>query len=138
MERVTITIEPELLAEIDAAAKAKGYQNRSEIIRDLARAGLQQIATPQSGEPCIGALLYVYDHAARDLPQKLVRSHHGHHDVTLATLHVHVDDNNCMEVTAVKGPRGELQHYADHIIAERGVRYGQLLLVPLPKTSGRR
>ena len=28
-----------LLAEIDAAAEARGYQNRSEIIRDLARAG---------------------------------------------------------------------------------------------------
>ena len=42
MQRITITIEDELLAEIDAAAEARGYQNRSEIIRDLARAGLQQ------------------------------------------------------------------------------------------------
>ena len=44
MQRITITIEDELLAEIDAAAEARGYQNRSEIIRDLARAGLQQNA----------------------------------------------------------------------------------------------
>ena len=44
MQRITITIEDDLLAEIDAAAKARGYQNRSEIIRDLARAGLQQSA----------------------------------------------------------------------------------------------
>ena len=42
MQRITITIEDDLLAEIDAAAKDRGYQNRSEIIRDLARAGLQQ------------------------------------------------------------------------------------------------
>ena len=44
MQRITITIEDDLLAEIDAAAEARGYQNRSEIIRDLARAGLQQNA----------------------------------------------------------------------------------------------
>ena len=44
MQRITITIEDDLLAEIDAAAEARGYQNRSEIIRDLARAGLQQDA----------------------------------------------------------------------------------------------
>ena len=47
MQRITITIEDDLLAEIDAAAKVRGYQNRSEIIRDLARAGLQQSARTQ-------------------------------------------------------------------------------------------
>ena len=31
MQRITITIEDDLLAEIDAAAGARGYQNRSKI-----------------------------------------------------------------------------------------------------------
>jgi len=68
MQRITVTIEDELLAEIDAAAEARGYQNRSEIIRDLARAGLQQSAedAAPSGQ-CVAALVYVYDHASRDL-----------------------------------------------------------------------
>ena len=35
MQRITITIEDDLLTEIDVAAKARGSQNRSEIIRDL-------------------------------------------------------------------------------------------------------
>ena len=43
-QRLTITVEDNLLEEIDAAAKARGYQNRSEIIRDVTRAGLQQSA----------------------------------------------------------------------------------------------
>jgi len=74
MQRITITIEDELLAEIDAAAEARGYQNRSEIIRDLARAGLQQGAedAATSGQ-CVAALVYVYDHAARDLSKRLYR-----------------------------------------------------------------
>ena len=103
MQRITITIEDDLLAEIDAAAN-RGYQNRSEIIRDLARAGLQQTAqdTAPSGQ-CVAALVYVYDHAARDLSKRLVQNFHGHHDLSLATLHVHLDDDSCMEVTALKG-----------------------------------
>lgn len=66
MQRITITVEDEFLAEIDAAAEARGYQNRSEIIRDLARAGLQQSAenSDASGQ-CVAALVYVYDHAER-------------------------------------------------------------------------
>lgn len=131
MQRITITIEDELLAEIDATAKDRGYQNRSEIIRDLARAGLQQTAheTAPAGQ-CVAALVYVYDHAARDLSKRLVQNFHGHHDLSLATLHVHLDDDSCMEVTALKGSCGEVQHFADHIIAERGVRYGRVVMIP--------
>src|ERR1700742_2743928 len=127
MQRITITIEDDLLDEIDAAAKARGYQNRSEIIRDLARAGLQQSSEDAavSGE-CIAALVYVYDHAARDLSRRLVQNFHGHHDLSMATLHVHLDDDNCMEVTALRGSSAEVQHLADHIIAERGVKYGRV------------
>ena len=131
MQRITITIEDDLLAEIDAAAKDRGYQNRSEIIRDLTRAGLQQSAqeAAPSGQ-CVAALVYVYDHAARDLSKRLVQNFHGHHDLSLATLHVHLDDDSCMEVTALKGASSEVQHFADHIIAERGVRYGKVVMIP--------
>src|SRR5260370_21751823 len=131
MQRILMTIEDDVLEEIDAAAKDRGYQNRSEIIRDLARAGLQQAA--QDAAPsghCVAALVYVYDHAARDLSKRLVQSFHGHHDLSLATLHVHLDDDSCMEVTALKGPSGDVQHFADHIIAERGVRYGRVVMIP--------
>ena len=71
MQRITITIEDDLLAEIDAAAEARGYQNRSEVIRDLARAGLQQDAEETPSGQCVAALVYVYDHAARDLSKRL-------------------------------------------------------------------
>ncbi|TKW79735.1 MAG: nickel-responsive transcriptional regulator NikR [Bradyrhizobium icense] len=131
MQRITITIEDDLLDEIDAAAKARGYQNRSEIIRDLARAGLQQSAeNADATGQCVAALVYVYDHAARDLSRKLVQSFHGHHDLSLATLHVHLDDDSCMEVTALKGASGDVKHLAEHVIAERGVRYGRVVMIP--------
>ncbi|UGA48668.1 nickel-responsive transcriptional regulator NikR [Bradyrhizobium quebecense] len=129
-ERITITIEDDLLAEIDAAAEARGYQNRSEIIRGLARAGLQQSAEDAPSGQCVAALVYVYDHAARDLSKRLVPNFHGRHDLSLATLHVHLDDDSCMEVTALKGASCEVRHFADHIIAERGVRYGRVVMIP--------
>ncbi len=131
MQRITITIEDDLLAEIDAAAKARGYQNRSEIIRDLTRAGLQQSAEDAhaSGQ-CVAALVYVYDHAARDLSKRLVENYHGHHDLSLATLHVHLDDDSCMEVTALKGSSEDVRHLAEHVIAERGVRHGRVVMIP--------
>ncbi len=133
MQRITITLEDELLEDIDTMIATRGYQNRSEAIRDMVRAGMQQASQKKpSADPCVGALVYVYDHAARDLSRRLVENYHGHHDLTLATLHVHLDDNRCMELTALRGPTNEVQHFADHVIAERGVSYGQLVTMPTP------
>ena len=42
MQRVTITIDDELMTELDRIIAARGYQNRSEAIRDLARAGIRE------------------------------------------------------------------------------------------------
>ena len=78
----------------------------------------------------MAGLIYVYDHAARDLSKRLVQEFHGHHDLALATLHVHLDHDNCMEMTALRGSADEVKHFADHIIAERGVRYGRVVMIP--------
>jgi CopG family nickel-responsive transcriptional regulator len=131
MQRITITLDDDLMDELDQMIVAHGYQNRSEAIRDFTRAGMQQVAQKggKSGR-CVAALVYVYDHAARDLSRRLVENYHGHHNLSMATLHVHLDDANCMEVTALKGTGAEVQHFADHIIAERGVRYGRLVMIP--------
>jgi CopG family nickel-responsive transcriptional regulator len=133
MQRITITLDDDLMDELDAMIAAHGYQNRSEAIRDLARAGMAQAAQDKgqdSGGDCVAAVVYVYDHAARDLSSKLVDSYHHHHDLSLATLHVHLDHDNCMEVTALRGAAKEVQHFANHIIAERGVKYGRLVMMP--------
>jgi CopG family transcriptional regulator, nickel-responsive regulator len=139
MQRITITLDDDLMEELDTVIVERGYQNRSEAIRDFTRAGMQQAVQEKgnSGE-CVAALVYVYDHAARELSRRLVESYHGHHDLSLATLHVHLDDDNCMEVTALRGPGADVQHLADHIIAERGVKYGRVVMIPTdaPKKAG--
>ena len=131
MQRITITVDDELMAEIDALADARGYQNRSEAIRDLARAGLQAgSADPVGRGACVAALVYLYDHAKRELAKRLTNSFHDHHNLSVSTLHVHLDPARCLEVTVLKGPAAEVRHFAEHVIAERGVRHGRLVMIP--------
>ena len=111
--------------------RARGYDNRSEAIRDLARAGLQQAAVEVGGpRPCVAALVYVYDHETRELAQRLTRDYHERHDLAQTTLHMHLDHESCMEVTVLKGRGTDVQEFADHIIAERGVRHGHVVYLP--------
>lgn len=136
MQRVTIAIDDDLAAEIDRHMAARGYANRSEAIRDLARSGLQQAATEvgRGKSLCLAALVYVYEHETRELSQRLTRDYHSHHDLVQATLHVHLDHESCMEVTVLKGRGSDVQEFADHIIAERGVRHGHVVYLPVDGT----
>lgn len=131
MQRVTITLDNELMAELDGWIAARGYQNRSEAIRDLTRAGLQEMSLQQNAaQDCVAAVIYVYDHATRELSKRLVHAFHDHQTLSIATMHVHLDHGSCMEVTVLKGKTGEVRHFAEHVIAERGVRHGRVVVVP--------
>jgi CopG family nickel-responsive transcriptional regulator len=136
MQRVTITLDDDLMADLDRLIADRGYQNRSEAIRDLARAGLKEAALESQPErDCLAALVYVYEHPARELSKRLTRAFHDHHDMSLATLHVHLDHDSCMEVTVLKGEAQKVRHFAEHVIAERGVRHGRLVLVPADRVD---
>ncbi len=131
MQRVTITIDDDLVEEIDAFMTSRGYANRSEAIRDLARSGLSQTNLEVAhGRDCVATLSYVYDHAARELPKRLTQEFHDHHGIAQATLHVHLDHDTCLEVTVLKGKSTEVKAFADRVIAERGVRHGHITFMP--------
>lgn len=136
MKRFTITVDDDLVDELDRVIARDGYQTRSEAIRDLVRLGLRSAAL-EAGDlgECVGVLSYVYDHEARDLARRLTMSHHDHHDITVASLHVHLDAGNCLEVSILKGATEEVRAFSEAIIAQKAVSYGELKIVPRRVTS---
>jgi CopG family nickel-responsive transcriptional regulator len=131
MQRVTMTIDDELMESLDRYMEAGGHQNRSEAVRDLVRAGLtKQPKIDDGARSCMAALVYVYDHETRQLSKRLMDDHHSHTELSVATLHVHIDAASCLEVSLLKGQKSEVEHFARHVMGERGVRYGQLVVVP--------
>lgn len=133
MQRVTVTLDDELMAELDRVIAERGYQNRSEAIRDLARVGLKE-SMIETGriEHCVGVLSYTYDHKARDLAKRLTTTFHDHHDLSIASMHIHLDQERCLEVSVLRGKTAAVRHFADHVTAERSVTYGELAIIPSP------
>jgi CopG family nickel-responsive transcriptional regulator len=129
MERVTISMSDKFAAELSAFMDSAGYANRSEALRDLARLGLQR-ARESVGE-CFATLSYVYNHHTRELPKRLTGAHHDHHHLHVATLHVHLDHENCLEVAVLRGKTGAVRDFAKGVIAERGVTHGQVSFIPV-------
>jgi CopG family transcriptional regulator, nickel-responsive regulator len=132
MERITITIEEDLIKDFDAYISEKNYTNRSEGIRDAIRHMLvHKIEDDGLEENCVGCVSYVYNHKERLLSSKLVETQHHHHEIPAATLHLHIDAENCMEATILTGTGKDVASLADEIISQTGVRYGKLHMIPI-------
>jgi CopG family nickel-responsive transcriptional regulator len=138
MERFTVSIDEQLMSAFDAFIVRKGYGNRSEAVRDLIRDRLnaERSSKPPTGD-CVACLSYVYDHDERRLASRLVDAQHRHHQLSRATMHVHLDHHDCMEVTILEGPTVAVTEFAESVLAEKGVRHGRLDIVQLSATGER-
>lgn len=130
MERITISLPEELAAEFDRLIAERGYDNRSEAVRDILRAHLDRMREAREADgQCVASMSYVYNHHERELAERLMSLHHAHHDLSVSTMHAHLDHDHCMENVFLKGPVQAVRSFANALAAERGVRHGQLNLV---------
>jgi CopG family nickel-responsive transcriptional regulator len=125
--RTGISLERSLLERFDRAIHKKGYQNRSEAIRDLVR-DYAVVEDIEENRAVVGSLTVVYDHHRPRLSEQLIDIQHHSHGKVIAATHVHLDEKNCLEVIIMKGRSSEVRRVADQILSLRGVKHGKLVL----------
>lgn len=131
LTRFGISMDEKLLQNFDEIIEEKGYQNRSEAVRDLVRDAILQHQWSNDSEVVAGAILLFYNHHQNKLVNEMLSIQHDYHDNILATTHLHVDHHNCMEVIIVKGVASDLRILSDKLISLKGVFYGKLTISPL-------
>jgi CopG family transcriptional regulator, nickel-responsive regulator len=129
LERMSVSIEKELIERFDALVARDGKASRSEAIRDLIRNRLieEEVDVTPRGE-IVATVTMVYDHHKRELADRLTATGHDHHQSILASMHVHLDHHNCLEVVALRGKNAAVRHLAEHMIGMKGVKHGKLVL----------
>ncbi len=134
IERIGISLDKKLLRQFDRLIRSKGYSNRSEAVRDLIREKLieQEWAAP-SGET-VAAVFLVYEHDTMELSQKLTKLEHSAYRRIVATTHVHMDHENCLEVIILRGPGREIRRLGEQLVSMRGVKHGRFI----PGTTGQK
>ena len=130
MDRFTISLDEELARAFDAHVRQRGYSTRSEAVRDILRELLQRRDQARDDDGfCVASLSYVYNHHERQLAERLASLQHAHHELATATMHVHLDHDQCLETVSLRGPAGAVRQFAEKVIAEKGVRHGHVNLV---------
>jgi CopG family transcriptional regulator, nickel-responsive regulator len=136
MERFTISLDEALARQFDTLIAAKGYINRSEAVRDLIRARIDDAQLSQSqATACVAAINYVYDHHDRTVTERVLSLQHDHHDLVITSLHTHLDHDHCLETVVLRGPTPAVSAFAQTLVALRGVRHGNIHLVPLSESG---
>jgi len=77
-------------------------------------------------EEVVGALKIIYDHEKRGISEELTDLQHEELPHVISSMHVHLDEHNCMETIALKGKAKEVQETANKIVSSRGVKHGEL------------
>ncbi|MFH1202525.1 MAG: nickel-responsive transcriptional regulator NikR [Candidatus Omnitrophota bacterium] len=127
MKRFGVSLEDDLLRELDGLVKKRKLPNRSQAIRFLIRRNLVQDKW-QANDNVSGCVVLIYDHHKRQLLDKSIEVQHRYQHLVLAVQHVHLDHNNCLETIIVKGKARELKDLADRLIALKGIKHGELVM----------
>ena len=129
VSRISMSLPPELLGELDEMVHSRGYGNRSRAISEMVRYQLVEHKRTLGNEIMVGTLNLLYDRAARGVQKQLADLQYEHLDEVISSLHVHLAQNQVLEVLLVQGPALKLQDIANQMIATRGVITGQLHLL---------
>ena len=126
LARVSISLETALLGAFDRRITAQGYTNRSEAIRDLIRDRLIREEAERAEGEQVAVVFLVFDHHARELAARLIDKQHHHHELVVSTLHVHLGERHCLEVSVLRGTAAEVRHLGEELLATKGVLHGEL------------
>ncbi len=131
--RFGISINEDLLERFDEQVVEKGYDNRSEAIRDLIRNQLVELEWAEGEEEVAGTLTLVYNHHHKGLTDLLTDLQHHYTHLVISTMHVHLDKHNCLEVLVLKGRAVEAKEVANRLLGVKGVLHGKLAVTSTGK-----
>ena len=125
--RFGVSMEKKLLDEFDRRICSRGYDNRSEAIRDIVRDKLVELAWEAGSDEVVGTLTIVYDHEVHDLTDRLTDIQHKYHTSIISSTHAHLTKHTCLEVIILRGRPNTIRAIADSLLAAKGVRHGKLV-----------
>jgi CopG family nickel-responsive transcriptional regulator len=143
VSRISISLQPALLEELDHMVESSGYGSRSQAISDMVNYQLVEHKRKVGNDVMVGTLTLIYDRMAAGLQKRLADLQYEHIDEVISSLHVALTHNQIMEVILLQGPADLLQTIANEMIVQRGVITGHLQLMaaiipPLHAASDKR
>ncbi|NMC09550.1 MAG: nickel-responsive transcriptional regulator NikR [Methanothrix sp.] len=132
--RIGVSLPEKLLTRFDEIILQRGYSSRSEGIRDAIRNYIvhYEWMSDVQGER-VGVITLVYSHSQRGLVENLTEIQHEFGSTIQSSLHVHLDQDNCLEVIVLRGEGQDVKKAAEKMMALKGVKHVKLTTTSVGK-----
>ena len=127
--RIAISLEPELLKKLEMRMGKGIYQNRSKAVSDILRDSFLKEESITDNGIRVGTISIVYNHHTRGVLDRITGIQHESGATIIATMHVHLSHEDCLEVITTKGNANKIQKIAEAISSVRGVTSCKLSIV---------
>ena len=131
--RFGISLDNTLLEKFDNLIAKQGYRARSEAIRDLIRDALVREEWQAGNSETAGTITLVYSHDTTEIVDVLTGLQHHYYNSIVSSMHIHLDEHNCLEVIVVKGKAKDIKTISERLRGTKGVKHGNLSLTTTGK-----
>jgi CopG family nickel-responsive transcriptional regulator len=132
MPVVSISLTNELLRELDALVKEKGYSSRSEAVRDALRDSISEYELRAFERGRIATTITVITrHERHDVDGRLARLRHDYDDIVTGNMHIHIGEDYCLEIFIGQGEYEDVLDFIGRIRAMRGIQQVKYTVMPL-------
>jgi CopG family nickel-responsive transcriptional regulator len=127
LTRFSVSLEKRLLEKFDRHIQRRHYPTRSKAIGDLIREELVREEWLEGGEVA-GVITLVYNPHKRELLNKLTELQHSFHSLIISSQHVHLDEDNCLEIIIVRGETKKVEILSNKLKAIKGIKHSSLTM----------
>jgi len=126
--RIGVSLPKNLLNEFDSIIRTRGYSSRSEAIRDAIRNYIAEYKWLEREEgEIVGVVTILYNHHYKGTSDSIISLQHSFGDVITSTMHIHLNEENCLEMVIVKGDMAKIKKLVDKITTVKGVNNVKLI-----------
>jgi CopG family nickel-responsive transcriptional regulator len=130
LARISMTLPPDLVGDLDDVVEGWEYDSRSEAMRDALRAFLTEYHAERSlAGSQRGSVVVQYDHHDGDVTERITALQHEFEEEIIAVQHVHLSHRLCMETLAVDGRGEAIRDLANRLRSMGGVKQVQVAVV---------
>jgi CopG family nickel-responsive transcriptional regulator len=125
--RFGVSLDEDLLKALDEYVAENLFANRSQAIRHLIEKNLVEKKW-KCDNVVAGAVVLVFNHEKTDILTKSSEIQFTYKEHILSTQGFYLNDQNYLQIIAVKGPSKKLTEISDKLISIRGIQHGKLVM----------
>jgi CopG family nickel-responsive transcriptional regulator len=125
--RLSISLPPELVVQLDAMMAERGLPSRSQVIAELIRHELADFEARQFDPVIAGTITLIYRAESGRVRHALAQTQSAYLEEVISSQHVFLEDDQSLEVLLVQGPAARLRQLCDDLRRIRAVQQIKLV-----------